>query len=288
MNKVPDNKLSSIKKFFYQELVQVLGVRECKSYFELCCESWLGMSKSDLILNPAITLSESQILKFLYGIKAFLKHTPLAHVLGKQYFYGLNFIVNKYVLVPRPETEELVDLIVTENKGAKNILDVGTGSGCIAVSLKKSLSTAEVSALDISKESLKVASVNALNNNCKVNFIIGDALSLSTSEVANHQWDVVVSNPPYIPIREKKLMDDNVVNYDPGMALFVPNDQPLLFYNSIARWALMALKKSGKLYFEIHEEFGKEVCQLLTNIGYSEVFLIKDLQGKDRIVKAKI
>ena len=288
MNKIPDNKLSSVKTYFFKELDVLLGARECKSYFELCCYSWLGMSKSDLILEASAVLSESQILKFLYGIKEFKKHVPLAHVLGEQYFYGLTFKVNKQVLIPRPETEELVDLIVQENKGEIDVLDVGTGSGCIAISLKKSLPNAVVSAVDISEGAIEVALSNSLKNNTKVNFVLSDALDLLASEVSNKKWDVVVSNPPYIPVQEKLGMDKNVVGYDPDLALFVPDSAPLLFYDAIGHWAKKFLKPTGKLYFEIHENFGQEVCDLLLGIGFSEVVLLQDLQGKDRIVKAVI
>ncbi|MFT6717166.1 MAG: release factor glutamine methyltransferase [Saprospiraceae bacterium] len=288
MNKVQDNKLSTVKTFFFKELKEVLGARECKSYFELCCESWLGMSKSDLILDANASLSESELLKFLYGIKAFNKHVPLAHVLGEQWFYGLLFKVNEHVLIPRPETEELVDLIIKENQGVKNILDLGTGSGCIAVSLKKHMVDAKISAIDISKESLDIASFNSFKNNTIVNFINHDALDLESLFWGKKKWDVIVSNPPYIPIQEKSEMDKNVTDFDPALALFVPNDDPLLFYNAISQWAVKSLSPAGKLYFEIHENYGKDVCSLLSKIGFSEVFLIQDLQGKDRIVKAII
>jgi release factor glutamine methyltransferase len=286
VNKVPDNKLSSIKTFFFKELEILLGKRECKSYFELCCDSWLGMSKSDLILDAHAELSESQILKFLYGIKEFKKHVPIAHVLGEQYFYGLIFNVNKHVLIPRPETEELVDLIIKENQGVNDILDIGTGSGCIAISLRKALPNVEVFAIDVNKETLDVAVSNSLKNKAEVNFLLSDALGLSSSVVSSKKWDVVVSNPPYIPVREKAEMDKNVVDYDPSLALFVPDKEPLLFYDAIAQWAIKSLNIKGKLYFEIHEDFGKEVCELLSEIGFSEVILKQDLQGKDRIVKA--
>ncbi|MFT6745900.1 MAG: release factor glutamine methyltransferase [Glaciecola sp.] len=288
MNKLSDNKLSTLKVFFFSELEDVLGNRECKIYFQICCESWLAMSKSDLILNADVLISESQILKFLYGVKKFKIHVPLAHVLEEQYFYGLKFKVNEHVLIPRPETEELVDLVIKENQGVKTVLDVGTGSGCVAVSIKKSLPLVAVSAVDISKESIDVAYVNSLINNVKVDFIIDNALGFESAELLNAKWDVVVSNPPYIPLIERDQMDENVVGFDPDLALFVPDNEPLLFYNSIARWAKKTLTVDGKLYFEIHENFGKEVCGLLSEIGFSEVFLIQDLQGKDRIVKAII
>jgi release factor glutamine methyltransferase len=290
MNKVPDNKLSSLKVFFSKELEPVLGVRECKIYFERCAELWLGKSKSDLILEPHSSLTESEILKFLYGIKAFKNHTPLAHVLGEQYFYGLRFKVDDNVLVPRPETEELVDLVVKESAGVQNVLDVGTGSGCIAISIKKTLPNVVVTAIDLSEESIRIAENNSLINNVVIDFKVHDALELNSFDgsgaMLHDKWDVIVSNPPYIPIKEKANMDKNVVGFDPHMALFVPDDNPLLFYDVIGRWAIKSLADNGKLYFEIHEDFGKDVCELLDDIGFVQVHLIQDLQGKDRIVKA--
>lgn len=288
MDKIPDNKLSSVKSFFFEELDEVLGKRECKNYFSLCCETWLGMSKSELILSPHRSLTESQILKFLYGIKSFKKHEPLAHVLGETFFYGFRFKVSKEVLIPRPETEELVHLIVNENANAKQVLDLGTGSGCIAISLDKSLESAKVSALDVSKSAIEMAVINNQINNSLVIFFNHDVLNLSSCEVSNVMWDVIVSNPPYIPAFEKEKMDKNVVGKDPDLALFVPNNNPLVFYDVIANWAINHLNNDGKIYFEIHEDFGKEVCDLLIKIGFSEVFLKQDLQGKDRIVKALI
>ena len=290
MNKVSDNKLSSVKKFSIKELEPVLGVRECKIYFERCADFWLNKSKTDLIMEPNSPLTESQILKFLYGIKSFKNHFPLAHVLGEQYFYGHRFKVDENVLVPRPETEELVDLIIKESTGDQSIIDIGTGSGCIAISIKKGLKKAAVTGVDISEKSIDVARGNALLNNVLIDFKIGNALDLDSLSDSNEnfgsEWDVIVSNPPYIPLKEKVEMDKNVVDFDPHIALFVPDNEPLLFYDSIGRWAVKSLTRHGKLYFEIHENFGKEVSSLMEEIGFSQVVLIQDMQGKDRIIKA--
>lgn len=287
MNKVKDNKLVSMKIFFLDELTQVLGARTSKIYFERCCDSWLGMSKSDLILQKDVQLSESQLLQFLYGIKAFKKAKPLSQVLGEEYFYGLKLKVNNQVLIPRPETEELVDLIVKECKEAKHVLDVGTGSGCIAIALQKNLRQASVSALDVSSAAISIAKTNAKTHRAEVNFVLADIRQGFTHKEFQKEWDVIVSNPPYIPVFEKEQMEKNVVEYEPGLALFVPNDQPLCFYELISAYAFEKLKNKGKLYFEIHEEYGMQVKELLLTIGFDQVLITKDLQGKDRIVSAR-
>lgn len=284
MNKVGDNKLSSIKTFFCNELIPVLGERECQLYFEACCDFWLGMQKMDLAMDKDKALSESEILKFLYAIKDFKKSKPLAHVIGEVFFYGLNFKVSDQVLVPRPETEELVDLIVNENPSAKTILDVGTGSGCIPICVKNNLPSAKVIGVDISAEALKVAKENAVFNDVEVLFYEENALKMNENIGGIEKWDVMVSNPPYIPLQEKESMDRNVVDYDPGLALFVPNDEPLLFYDAISTYATQHLNTGGKLYFEIHEQFGEEVCEMMREKGFSKVRMHQDMQGKDRMV----
>lgn len=167
-------------------------------------------------------------------------------------------------------------------------MDVGTGSGCIAVSLKMALPKCQVTGIDISEKALEVARANGVLNEVQVSFHHGDAMKMAQLEEVNKKWDVVVSNPPYIPIKEKAFMDRNVVDYDPSLALFVPNDKPLMYYESIAKWAFNILQKKGALYFEIHENFGSEVSDLLINLGFLKVSIIQDLQGKDRIVKAII
>ena len=286
MNKVSDNQLISVKSYFLKELTTVLSEREAVLYFERCCQSWLGLSKTDLVFQKNFLLSESQILRFLYAIKDFKKHTPLAYVLKEQHFYGLDFKVSTDVLIPRPETEELVDLILRENQNVKNILDIGTGSGCIPISLKKHLPLAEIWGIDISENALKIAKENAHNLGLKVNFICADALNLAKSEVSNITWDILVSNPPYIPNLEKSSMDKNVTQHEPSIALFVPDENPLIFYQAIAEWAINHLSIEGKLYFEIHEEFATEVEALLNEIGFSSIKIIQDLQGKNRMIKA--
>lgn len=291
MNKVVSNELMEVKRYFQKQLSVLLGVRECQLYFESCCASFLKLAKADLILAKDMRLSESEVLQFFDAIKAFEGHVPLAQVIGQQYFYGLELQVDSSVLIPRPETEELVDLIVKECSNAKRVLDIGTGSGCIALAIKSVMKTADVTGIDISKSALTVAQQNAKTLQLEVPFLHYDALILNESqagELLNEKWDVIVSNPPYIPMAEKQGMDANVVMHEPGIALFVPDNDPLLFYRTIAQWAINALRANGKLYFEIHENYGKEMVRLLEQIGFAFVRLLKDLQGKNRIISAEI
>lgn len=210
---------------------------------------------------------------------------PIQQILGKADFYGLKFYVNEHVLIPRPETEELVDLIIKENKDFNPaILDIGTGSGCIPISLRKNIPNAMVSSIDVSEKALEVAKKNAEWNQVEINFILDDILNPS-KEIAPNSFDIIVSNPPYIRISEKEEMSNNVLKYEPHLALFVYNDDPLLFYKKIADVALKGLKPQGKIYFEINENFGAECKQMLENKGFKNVVLVKDLSNKNRILR---
>ncbi len=202
-----------------------------------------------------------------------VKYEPIQYIFGKTDFYGFEFLVNPSVLIPRPETEELVELIVHDYaKKSIDILDVGTGSGCIAITLRRLLKKAQVSALDISPEALKIAKRNAGINRVQLTF---------------YEFDVIVSNPPYVMEKEKAEMEKNVLDYEPSLALFVPDDNPLLFYNNIARFAEQKLKKKGYLYFEINAQMGEAVVNMLRMMEFKNVELIQDLSGKDRFVKAQ-
>lgn len=233
-----------------------------------------------LALNTAVTIDESLLR---HDLRQLVNGTPYQHVVGFTVFYGRKFLTNKHALIPRPETEELVDWIVTENEvSAPMILDIGTGTGCIPISLKGEIPRAICRGVDVSEEALKVAKNNASKNEISVEFSELDILKDSLSE---KEFDIIVSNPPYIPNADKAKMHKNVLDYEPGIALFVDDNSPLVFYQAIAEKGRESLKKGGKLYFEIHESFGKEVCELLSSLGYSDVELRKDLQGKDRMVR---
>lgn len=290
MNKLSNNTLLEVKAYFNKVLANVIDKREGVIYFDSCCEVFLKMSKADQISEKNKLLSESEILQFLYAIKSFQKGIPLAYVLKNQFFYGLNFKVNSSVLIPRPETEELVDYIVKNYSKAQNVIDIGTGSGCIALAIKSKLKNANVHAVDVSEEALLIAKENAVSNNLDVVFHQYDALKLPATEFVpfvNNQWDVIVSNPPYIPEKEQLLMEKNVLDFEPHLALFVPDNDALIFYRKIGEWAIQKLSNGGVLCFEIHEDLGLEMNVLLNGIGFTKLNLLKDLQGKDRMMIAE-
>lgn len=208
---------------------------------------------------------------------------PLQYALGYTEFYGLKFLVNPSTLIPRPETEELVQWILNSvSNKTLNILDIGTGTGCIAISLKKNLAGAQVSAMDVSVDALNTAKENATLNEVKINFIEADILNYQSD---NH-YSVIVSNPPYVTLEDKKLMRRNVTDFEPHTALFVPEDDPLIFYKAIAEFASHNLEDGGLLFFEINESLGKETAQLLMDKGFKDVEIKKDLSDRDRMVKA--
>lgn len=246
-----------------------------------------GLTRTAILINKNTKISETHaqlIKRFVNELKNF---KPLQYVVGKTEFFGLPFKVNEYTLIPRPETEELVEWII-DDYNAKvfpvTILDIGTGSGCIPVSLKKHLALARVDGCDISPDALKVAAENAQINQLDVNFFEIDILS---SPVMEQKWDVIVSNPPYIPMSDMSEMYANVLQYEPHVALFVADENPLIFYRAIALFALKHLQHEGSLYFEIHYKYGAEVLEMLRNSGFVNVQLRKDLSGNDRMVKAQ-
>lgn len=246
-----------------------------------------GLTRTAILINKNTKISETHaqlIKRFVNELKNF---KPLQYVVGKTEFFGLPFKVNEYTLIPRPETEELVEWII-DDYNAKvfpvTILDIGTGSGCIPVSLRKHLALARVDGCDISPDALKVAAENAQINQLDVNFFEIDILS---SPVMEQKWDVIVSNPPYIPMSDMSEMYANVLQYEPHVALFVADENPLIFYRAIAIFALKHLQHEGSLYFEIHYKYGAEVLEMLRNSGFVNVQLRKDLSGNDRMVKAQ-
>jgi release factor glutamine methyltransferase len=209
---------------------------------------------------------------------------PLQYALGYAEFYGLKFLVNPATLIPRPETEELVRWVINSVTGDNlSILDIGTGTGCIAISLKKNLAGVQVSAMDVSVDALNTAKENAALNEVKINFIEADILNYQS----NNHYSVIVSNPPYVTLEDKKLMHRNVTDFEPHTALFVPENDPLIFYRVIADFALSNLENGGLLFFEINESLGKETAQLLVDKGFKDVEIRKDLSDRDRMIKAK-
>ncbi len=313
--RIPSNKIADIVQFFRAELKNDYEKEEIETFIGYCFEEYAGIERVNIFLNPNATVSESELLKFNFAIKNLKQHRPIQYILGKADFYDLKFIVNPHVLIPRPETEELVDLIIKENQvssiryqvpGSKNqvsgirnqdishltsqisILDIGTGSGCIPITLKKNIPSADLFATDISKEALEVAKQNALQNKVSVEFFLHDILSSNTLPTLNLKFDIIVSNPPYICVSEKKSMQKNVLDHEPPLALFVPDDAPLLFYEAIANFALKHLKPMGKLYLEINEAFGNETSLLLQNMEFKNIIFKKDINTKNRILHCTI
>ena len=243
-----------------------------------------GMSVVELYAGKDTTFSVNEQKRLDDILVRLQKLEPIQYIIGTEEFYGLTFEVNKHVLIPRPETGELVDWIIREHKyGRVKILDIGTGSGCIAVSLTKNLEEAEVVSWDVSEKALQVAERNCRRNGVRVTLEQRDVLLASP---AGEQFDVIVSNPPYITEAEKQDMEANVLDWEPGLALFVTDDDPLRFYRRIARLGCDLLLPGGKLYFEINQAYGRETAHILEMNQYRDVRVIKDIFGKDRIVTA--
>lgn len=288
--------LKELQNIFHIELDAIYGKHEVDSFFYLCTEHYLSVPRIQLTLEPGLAMTKPETDLFFKVLEHLKQQKPIQYILGETEFFGLPFIVNNNVLIPRPETEELVDLIIkchtersrstSENKNLK-ILDIGTGSGCIAISLAKNLPNAEVYALDVSKEALKVAKQNAEVNNVKITFIEASILeecnwNLFFNDI---EFDVIVSNPPYVRNLEKQEIQPNVLDNEPHLALFVEDDNPLLFYKAITNFAIKKLKPNGKLYFEINQYLGEETKQLLVDANFENVELLKDLNGNDRMLK---
>ena len=280
-----DHKVQAIYEETVQSLLQVYDESEAASIASLLFSELLSIDKMARLTNVGLELDEPKYQIWKSALTRLMNSEPLQHITGKAFFYGHEFRVNEHTLIPRPETEELVQLIVEENRQSSlAILDIGTGSGCIPISLALTLKDAKVSSIDISKKALATARENAENLGAVVDFI---ELNTLTEVWPMENLDIVVSNPPYILEKEKSEMHKNVVAFEPEMALFVPDHDPLLFYRQIAKQAIGGLKSGGKIYFEIHHAFGKETVRLLSDLGYVDVRLLQDLQGKDRIVTGR-
>lgn len=270
-----------------QQLIQTLtpmhGAQEARAIAYALLEDVFGLRKTDVLLGKFDALSEAEKLRFAECAKRLEQGEPLQYVVGTAPFGELRFEVTPATLIPRPETLELVEWVVADEnvKPALRLLDIGTGSGCIAISLAKLLPQAKVSAWDISSEALAVARRNAERNGVAVDFKQVDVLSATASET----FDCIVSNPPYICEEEKAEMTDSVLLHEPHTALFVPNNDPLRFYRAIAQLALSNLSPGGTLYFEINRAYGAETCNLLRDLGFQSVELRKDFYGNDRMVK---
>jgi release factor glutamine methyltransferase len=288
--KIPSNRIDDIARWFRTQLAERYERDEIDRMAEYCLEAFAGYTRNDLLLRPESRVTESELLKLHFAVKDLKRGRPLQYILGKAWFFGLTLQVTPDVLIPRPETEELVQLIIDEQRqhtGSFSILDIGTGSGCIAIALKNKLPRCHVYALDVSAGALKVAAANAETNAAEIQFIEADILDESTHEKLP-RCRVIVSNPPYVLESEKASMAEHVVEHEPHTALFVPDTDQLKFYRVIGKLALEKLKTDGTLYLEINEALGLETCILMQNIGFKNVQLKKDMQGKDRMVTASM
>lgn len=277
-------QIQEFKRHFFLELSNLNPETEIQSFFTILVEFKLHLSRIQLALEHNFELDNDD-LDFLQNALLKLKNQiPIQYIVGETAFYGLLFKVDKNVLIPRPETEELVEWILQNHKNSNSlkILDVGTGSGCIAISLAKNLPNTKVSAIDISQEALNVAKNNAALNQATVDFIQADILKI---EKLSTNFDIIVSNPPYVREMEKSQMQQNVLSNEPHLALFVENENPLLFYDKIAELAKNHLTENGVLYFEINQYLGSETVELLKSKGFKNIELKKDIYGVDRMVK---
>ncbi|MGK0412124.1 MAG: release factor glutamine methyltransferase [Polaribacter sp.] len=300
MDDKKDMILKEFKTFFFDELSEKYPKTEIDSFFFLLMDEYLQLKRIDTVLQPDFKIKEEPLLFLKDVIRKLQKEIPLQYIIGHTEFYGLPFLVDENTLIPRPETEELVAWVIDEIKelrisnleeAAENkenvlsILDIGTGSGCIPISLAKNLENCIISAIDISENALKVAKNNSEVNKVVVNFRKVDILQTKN---LSQQYDVIISNPPYVRELEKVEIRNNVLQNEPHLALFVSNENPLLFYDKIADLAKAQLTKNGILFFEINQYLGLDTIELLKNKGFKSVELRKDIFGNDRMVKATL
>ena len=276
-----------IIKSIREELSGTYPTGEIDAIAHILATDLLHISETTYFLRDEVSLTPEKETLLADALQRLKKDEPLQYIIGETEFCGLRFRVNPSVLIPRPETGELVRMIAAENKGRKcRILDIGTGSGCIAVTLAKELGQSTVSAWDISPEALATATENSLLNGTEVTFSQHDILSYTPT--GNDRYEIIVSNPPYIKELEKSGMESNVLKWEPSIALFVPDSDPLLFYRTIAQKAREMLTADGRLYFEINREHGEDTCTMLASLGYKEIRLHKDFADNDRMVSARI
>jgi release factor glutamine methyltransferase len=273
---------------YKQMLAPLYDMQEADAITTLVLSELTGYSKAKLKAFPETELTNGQAEKISAILNQLQTGQPLQYILGHTEFYGLKFEVNPNVLIPRPETEELVSWIIESAVSPNlNILDIGTGSGCIAITLKHELERAKVSAIDISTGALETAKRNAVNNQVEVNFIHADILAHEKIQL-DEKLDIIVSNPPYVTETDKRQMHTNVTDFEPHSALFVPEEDPLLFYNAIADFAVKNLKSNGLLFFEINESYGEATMEMLRNKLFINIKLRKDMSGRDRMIKAHL
>lgn len=277
--------MTDIVACIMRSLEGVYDRQELQSLALMICKEQLELTDIDIYLRKDINLSGKKEHLLKHTIERLKAHEPIQYVLGKAVFYGMTLKVGSGVLIPRPETEELVELMLKENSGRMRVLDIGTGSGCIAIALARHLHEATVEAWDVSTEALAIARDNADALHADVSFCLVDIFKTIPT---GNKFRIIVSNPPYIPNKEKAAMNKNVLEWEPESALFVPDDDPLRFYRRIAQLGLEMLTPDGRLYLEINQSYGNETAELLREAGYKNIRLIKDLFENNRIIAATI
>ncbi|MGB5418516.1 peptide chain release factor N(5)-glutamine methyltransferase [Algibacter sp.] len=276
-------KLKHLQNIFHDDLDAIYGEEEVDSFFYMLIHDYFDVTRIQLAIDSNLTIDDPE--KILEALSFLRDHVPIQYVIGETEFYGLPFKVNNNVLIPRPETEELVNWVLkkTDKEKTVSIIDLGTGSGCIAISLAKNLPNAKIFALDISEKALEVAKQNAKLNNVNIEFIEADILE--TKSIQDLKFDIIVSNPPYVREKEKAFMKPNVLENEPHLALFVKDNNPLLFYEAITHFSVLNLIDNGVLYFEINEYLGKDMIELLHDNNFQNIELKQDIFKKDRMIK---
>lgn len=287
--KVPSNLVRDIRNYYCEQLCSIYDKNESNTLILILFEYYFNINRIKMSLEPELRLSESEMLKLHFAVKDLLKNKPIQYIIGETEFCDLKFKVNENVLIPRPETSELVRLIANSHQPStiSNILDIGTGSGCIAISLAKMIPQSNVYALDISEKALDVAKENAINNNVNITFIQDDILT-KTQTLTQTKFDIIVSNPPYVRELEKVDMHNNILQWEPHNALFVSDEDPLIFYRSILEFSKKHLKENGEIWFEINEYLGKEMKALCEEAGFSNIEIYKDFRDKDRFLRTHL
>jgi release factor glutamine methyltransferase len=279
--------LIEFKKIFFDALNKIYSREEIDSIFKLLLQEQLGFNAADIVLSYSKKITSQSLKKLANDLQRLQQNEPIQYIIGRTTFFNLDFLVNKQVLIPRPETEELVQWIIDEQKKRPDktisILDIGTGSGCIAISLSKNIHNCKITAIDVSKEALKIAKKNAKTNNAMVYFLEIDILN--THKLPD-KYDIIVSNPPYVLEQEKEHMHNNVLQHEPSLALFVKDSNPLLFYDKISDLSINHLNKSGQLYFEINQSYSKETEKLLKDKGFDDITIKNDFRDNKRMIKA--
>ena len=285
--KAPSNNLRTLRFFYHKQLQPIYGDTESTELLLILIKHFFGFDRTKLALQNDLRLSESEMLKLHFAVKDLLQQKPVQYITKTVDFLGNSFKITPGVLIPRPETEQLVDILIKRfSKRSKlNIWDLGTGSGCIAISLALALPGSKVAAFDLSEEAIDLTKENAKLLNANINIQKADILKQDFLKIPE-KIDLLVSNPPYVRHSERKYMKPNVLNFEPELALFVPDDDPLVFYKAITKTATKVLAMGGELWFEINEALGNETTNICWEAGLKEVQLHQDIHGRDRFVSA--